>query len=84
MPLKYLCNFWISLKMSLINCKAELNLKQKSIFLSVAGNESTSDNDDNDNAINITFTIKDTTLYVPVVTLSARELKIIKTPEQRI
>ena len=52
--------------------------------MSVAGNESTSDNDDNDNAINITFTIKDTTLYVPVVTLSARELKIIKTPEQRI
>ena len=52
--------------------------------MSVAGNESTSDNDDNDNAINITFTIKDTTLYVPVVTLSARELKIIKTSEQRI
>ena len=71
--------------MSLINCKAELNLKQKKFFfLSVAGNESTSDNDDNDNAINITFTIKDTKLYVPVVTLSARELKIIKTSEQRI
>ena len=52
--------------------------------MSVAGNESTSDNDDNDNAINITFTIKDTKLYVPVVTLSARELKIIKTSEQRI
>ena len=52
--------------------------------MSVAGNESTSDNDDNDNAINITFTIKDTKSYVPVVTLSARELKIIKTSEQRI
>ena len=27
LPLKYLCNFWRSLEMSLINCKAELSLK---------------------------------------------------------
>ena len=26
-PLKYSCNFWRSLKMSLINCKIELKLK---------------------------------------------------------
>ena len=35
--------------------------------MSTAGN----DNNDNNNASNINFTIKDTKLYVPVVTLSA-------------
>ena len=35
--------------------------------MSTAGN----DNNDNNNASNINFTIKDTKLYVPVVSLSA-------------
>ena len=33
---------------------------------------------------NIIFTVKATKLYVPVVTLSARESKTIKTSSQRI
>ena len=68
-PLKYLSNFWRSLEMPLINCKAELKLKWSNYcVLSVAGNGNANGNDDN-----IIFTIKDTKLYVPVVTLSARD-----------
>ena len=69
-PLKYLSNFLRSLKMPLINCKVQLKSKwAKCCVLSVAGNESYIDNNDN---ANIIFTIKDTKLYVPVVILSAR------------
>ena len=54
--------------MPLANCKGELKLKwSKYCILSGAGN-------DNDNSgKNIIFTIKDTTFYVPVVTLLARD-----------
>ena len=53
--------------MPLINCKVELKLKwTKYCILSVAGNE----NNINENII---FTIKETKLYIPVVTLSARD-----------
>ena len=67
-PSKYLSRFWRSLEMILINCKVELKLRwSKHCVLSVAGTDNAnSDNDDN----NIIFTIKDTKLYVPVVTLS--------------
>ena len=69
--LKYLSNFWRSLEMPLINCKVELKLNwTKCCVLSAAGNENVIN--DNDNANNILFTIKDTKLYVPVVTVSAR------------
>ena len=55
--------------MTLINCKVELKHKwTKYCDLSIAGNEN---DNNNDNANNIIFTIKDTKLYVPVVTLSA-------------
>ena len=55
--------------MPLINCKVELKLKwTKYCVLSAAG----ADND-NSNAFNITFTIKDAKLYVPLVILSARD-----------
>ena len=55
--------------MSLINCKIRLKLKwTKYCFLSAAG----ADNVDA-NSNNIIFTIKDTKLYIPVVTLSARD-----------
>ena len=53
--------------MPLINCKVELKLrwtKHCVLFVAVIDNA----NDDN----NITFTIKDTELYVSLVTLSAR------------
>ena len=49
--------------MPLINCKIELKLTWAN------GNDNVNDND-NDN--NIIFTIKGTKLYVPVVTLSAK------------
>ena len=54
--------------MPLINCKVELKHKQtKHCVLAEAGNDNT-----NDNPNNIIFTIKDTKLYVPVATLSAK------------
>ena len=71
-PLKYLSYFWRSLKVPLINCKVELKLKwAEYCVLSLASNEN--DINDNDNANNIVFTIEGTKLYVPVVTLSARD-----------
>ena len=71
-PLKYLNNFCRSLEMPLINCNVELKLKYtKYCVLSAAGNGNVIN--DNNNANNITFTIKDTKLNVPVVTLSARD-----------
>ena len=62
-PLKYLSNFFRSLKMSLINCKIKLNLTwKKECVLSTAA----------DDAVFIT---NDTKLYVPVVTLSKEDNK---------
>ena len=53
--------------MPLINSKVELKLKwRKYCVLSAAADDNKDDNSDN-------FTIKDTKLYVPVVTLSARD-----------
>ena len=55
----------------MINCKVDLRLKwTKYCVLSEAGNDNEIANADN---ARITFTIKDTKLYVPVVTLSARD-----------
>ena len=69
-PLKYLSHFWRSLEMSLINCRVELKVKwTKHCVLSAAG----ADNFNNRDSNNIIFTIKDTKLSVPVVTLSARD-----------
>ena len=68
-PLKYLTNFWRSYEMPLINCKVELKLKwTKYCVLSAAGADNA-----NANSKNIIFTIKDTKLFVPVVTVSGRE-----------
>ena len=67
--LKYLSNVWRSLKMALINFKVEIKLKwTKYCVLTAAGADN---NDANSN--NIIFTIKNTKLYVPVVTLSAKD-----------
>ena len=55
--------------MPLINCKIELKPKwKKYCVLTAAGNDNT-----NSNHNNIIFTIKDTKLYVPLVTLSVRD-----------
>ena len=59
--------------MLLINCKVELKLKwTKYCALSAAGNDNESDDDNDINANNIIFTIKNTKVSVSVVILSAR------------
>ena len=59
----------LSLDMPLINCKVKLKLKSTNYYvLSASG----VDNDENKND-KITFTIKETKLYIPAVTLSARD-----------
>ena len=69
-PLKYLSNFPRSLKTSLINYKVELKLKwTRYCVLFAAGTDNLNGNDDDNNII---FTIKETKLYVLIVTLSAR------------
>ena len=60
-PLKYLSNFWRSLEIPLINCKVEFSLKwYNNCILSSSGTAAT-------------FTITDTKLYVPVVTLKTED-----------
>ena len=55
--------------MPLTNCKVKSKLKWiKDCVLSVTGNDNTNGNPDH-----VIFTIKDTKLYVPVVTLSAKD-----------
>ena len=63
-PLKYLSNFFRSLEMPLINCKINLELKwtQNCVLSSLAAAQN-----------NVTFTITDTKLYVPIVTLSSKD-----------
>ena len=71
MPLKYLSNLWRSLEIPLINCKVELKLNSRKYYvLSPNGNDTANANA---NANNIIFTIKDTKLYVLLVTLSAKD-----------
>ena len=71
--LKYLSNFWRSIEMPLINCNVELKFRwTKHYIFSVASTSNVNGNNDNDNNNNI-FTIRDTQLFVPVVTLSARD-----------
>ena len=68
-PLKYFSSFWRSLEMPLINCKVELKLRWiEHCVLAAAGVEN-----DNANSNNIIFTIKETKIFVPVATLSAKD-----------
>ena len=61
----YRSNFWRSVKMTLVNSKVELKFKWRNPYnSSAAGAENANANS------NIIFTIKDTKLYVPAVTLS--------------
>ena len=66
-PLKYLCNFWRSLEMLLINCEIELSSKwiENCIFTVIP--------DANNNINKATFTITDAKFYVPIVTLSSED-----------
>ena len=63
-PLKYLSNFWRTLEMPLINCEVNLILTWSSNCVIVSTNIANQ---------GVTFTITDTRLYVPVVTLSTQE-----------
>ena len=78
-PLKYLSNFWRTLDMPLINCEVSLTLtwSQNCVLTSRAYREANPDADPAvagiNNPTNATFKIKDTKLYVPVVTLSAED-----------
>ena len=69
LPLKFFSNFLITLKMSLNNCKLELKLKwtKFSVLSAVAADNA------NANSNNISFSIKDTNLYLPGVILSAKD-----------
>ena len=58
-----------SREIPLNNCKVELKLKWSNYYgLSAAGNDKANSNDDN-----IVFTIKETKLYAPVLTLSTKD-----------
>ena len=63
-PLKYLSNFWRTLEMPLINCEVELILTWSENCVIISTNVANQ---------NPTFTITETTLYVPVVTLSTQD-----------
>ena len=69
-PLKYLSNFWKTFEMPLINCEINFQLKRSEKCILVAGT-----------AVNQVskFTITDTILYVPFVTLSTQDnVKLLK------
>ena len=59
-PFKYLSNFWRTLEMPLINCETNLDLNWFKNCIIVANNADKTTR----------FSITDTILYVPVVTLS--------------
>ena len=63
-PLKYPSNFWRTLEMLLINCKVELILDWSANCVIIYTNI--------DDHVP-TFTISETNLYVPVVTLSTQD-----------
>ena len=63
-PIKYLSNFWRTLEMPLINCEVELILTWSENCVIISTNVANQ---------NPTFTITETTLHVPVVTLSTQD-----------
>ena len=69
-PLKYLSNFWGTIKMSFINCEINLDLSmsEKCVIVPVTlANQGA------------TFSITDTKLYVPIVILSIQDnVKLLK------
>ena len=77
MPLKYLSNLWRSLDIPLINFEVSLPLawSEKCVLTSKATRDADPDADPAvvgiNNPKNVVFKIKDTKLYIPVVSLSA-------------
>ena len=76
-PLKYLSNFWRSLKIPLLNCKVELKLGwTKYCVFSVAGTDNVNGNDYD----NIILTIKRNKIICLCINfISKMQSKIIKT-----
>ena len=72
-PPKYLSNFWRTLDMPLINCEVSLTLtwSENSALTSKATRNAAPGVNAVNNPTDATLKIKDTKLYVPVVTLSA-------------
>ena len=70
-PLKCLSNFFRSLEMSLINCKIKLNLTWKKERVLSTDNDAAAANAAN----NPVFIIRDTKLYVSVITFSKEDNK---------
>ena len=85
-PLKYLSNFWRSLNIPLINCEVEFILTWSKNC--VLADMTTRNAQDGNPAVvapsGKTFKIKDTKLYVPVVTLSKENDKTFRTIKNRI
>ena len=84
-PLKHLSNFWRSLNVPLINCEVEFVLTwfKNCVLIDKSTREAAYDADPNvyqiDNPENAIFEIKDTKLYVPVVTLSKEnDIKLLE------
>ena len=82
-PLKYLSNFWKSLDISLINCETELILTwTKNCVLADMTVRDAGNNNDPPAIVaptGLEFQIKDTKLYVPVVTLSKEnDIKLLE------
>ena len=79
MPLKYLSNFRRTLDILLIDCKVSLILTwfKNCVITSKAKRDADPDTDppvpEINNPTSATFKIKDTNLYVPVVTLSTQD-----------
>ena len=63
-PLKYLSNYGITFEGSLINCEITLDLYWSENYIIVATNVA---------AQTATYSVTDTKLYVPVVTLSPQD-----------
>ena len=84
MPLKHLSNFWRTLHIPLIKCEIFLTLTWCKNFALIS--KATIDEDYNagsvvykiDNPENATFQITDTRLYVPVVSLSEKNNKLLE------
>ena len=84
-PLKHLSNFWRSLNIPLINCEVELILTwfKNCVLIDKSTREVNYAVESNvyqiDNPENAIFQIKDTKLYVPVVTLSKEnDIKLLQ------
>ena len=78
-PLKYLSNFWRNLNIPLINCEVELILTWSKNCVLAYMSENVVLNPPIGPPSGATFKIKDTKLYVPVVTLSKEhEIKLLE------